>query len=220
MTRSKESNYVPALRFRWLTQFYDAVVSVTTRERIIKQALIQQTHIREGQQILDLACGTGTLAIRIKQIEPRVTVTGVDGDPAILDLAVSKTRRAEISIRFDNALSWQLPYPSAHFDRIVSSLFFHHLSWDEKRRTAAELLRVLKPGGELHVADWGPANNLLVRGMFGLVQLLDGFANTQDNVTGKLPLLFEKSGFSTILQNQSFNTLLGTIVLYSATRPR
>ena len=59
-----------------------------------------------------------------------------------------------------------LPYPAAHFDRVVSSLFFHHLTWEDKERTALELLRVLKPVAALHVADWGRADNALMRGLF------------------------------------------------------
>ena len=112
-----------------------------------------------------------------------------------------------------------MPYPEAYFDRVVSSLFFHHLSWENKERTAKELYRVIKPGAELHVADWGQADNILMRGLFLLVQIIDGFENTQDNVSGKLITLFENAGFIEVAQRRTFNTICGTISLYSAVKP-
>jgi len=75
-----DSKYVPALGFRWLTPYYDTVVGVTTRERTFKQALIRQANIEPGQHVLDLACGTGTLSIWIKEAYPQTDVVGVDGD--------------------------------------------------------------------------------------------------------------------------------------------
>ena len=220
MQNQTEPKYVPALGFHWLTPYYDAVVGTTTRERSFKHALIKQARFGPGQRVLDLASGTGTLAIWIKQYQPQANVTGVDGDPAILSLATHKAQKANVSVQFDRALSYSLPYPAAHFDRVVSSLFLHHLSWENKERTVQELFRVLKPGAELHVADWGRAGNILMRGLFLLVQLLDGFKNTQDNVSGKLVTLFEQAGFVDVMQRQTFSTIYGTMALYSAVKPR
>lgn len=219
MQKPTDRTYVPALGFHRLTPYYDAVVGTTTRERSFKQALIRQARIEPGQRVLDLASGTGTLAIWMKQHQPHASITGVDGDPAILSLAIHKAEKASVSVQFDHALSDSLPYPPAHFDRVVSSLFFHHLSWVNKERTARELFRVLKPGAELHVADWGRADNVLMRGLFLFVQLLDGFENTGHNVSGKLVTLFEQAGFVDVVQRQTFSTIHGTMALYSAVKP-
>ncbi|MCH8239880.1 MAG: class I SAM-dependent methyltransferase [Proteobacteria bacterium] len=213
-----DSKYVPALGYHWLTPYYDVVVGATTRERTFKKALIQQARFEAGQQILDLACGTGTLAIMIKCNKPAASVTAVDGDQAILSLAERKANRAKVAIQFDHAFSEKLPYPDEHFDRVVSSLFFHHLTWDNKKRTACEIYRVLKPRGELHVADWGRAGNKLMRGLFFFIQVLDGFETTQDNVSGKLIELFEQEGFAKVAERQSFPTIFGTMALYSAVK--
>ena len=94
MPQSSEK-YIPALGFHWLTPFYDAVVGATTREGAFKQTLVNQAGVAPGQQILDLACGTGTLAIWIKQYQPQANITGVDGDPAILALASRKAQKAD-----------------------------------------------------------------------------------------------------------------------------
>lgn len=215
-----ESRYVPALGFHWLTPFYDAVVGATTRERRFKQALITQAEFEPGQRVLDLACGTGTLAIWIKQHEPRADVTGVDADTRVLSMASRKAQKENIPIRLDRAMSHALPYPSANFDRVVSSLFFHHLPWADKERTARELFRVLKPGASLHVADWGRPANILMRGLFFLIQALDGFETTRDNVSGRLVPLFESAGFVEVSERRKFSTLFGTMALYRAVRPR
>lgn len=219
MPQPSVPKYIPALRFHWLTPYYDVIAGATIRERSFKQALIKQADLEPGQQVLDLASGTGTLAIWIKQYQPHATVIGVDADPAILSLAIHKAQLANVSVQFDRALSFKLPYHAEQFDRVISSLFFHHLSWEEKESTTQELLRVLKPGAELHVADWGPATNIVMRGVFLLEQLFDGFKNTQDNVSGKIPTLFEQAGFIDVSQRQTFDTIFGTMALYSATKP-
>ena len=221
-------NYVPALGYHWLTRFYDAIVGTTTREKTFKNALISQSNLASGHQILDLASGTGTLAIWMKLSQPTATVTGVDGDPAILSLAKQKAQKAGVHINFDHGFSTCLPYQEERFDRIVSSLFFHHLSWENKTLTAREMFRVLKHGGEIHVADWGRAENPLMRGLFFAIQMLahvchgkhglDGLENTQDNVSGKLIVLFENAGFSEVVQRETFSTIFGTMALYSAVK--
>lgn len=219
MPKHPEQDYVPALAYHWLTPFYDLVVGATTRERRFKQSLIRQARLAPGQLVLDLASGTGTLAIWIKQREPLLDITGVDIDPAILARAARKAKFANAAVNFTRARSYELPYPTAHFDRVVSSLFFHHLTWQDKSRTARELFRVLKPGGELHVADWGRPANRVMRGLFLMIQWLDGFETTRDNAAGRLICLFEDAGFVNVAEHQTFSTIFGTLALYRAVKP-
>lgn len=218
MSRSEDSRYVPALGFHWLTPIYDYVIRATMRERTFKSALIEQANLKAGQELLDLACGTGTLTIWIKQLHPEMSVTGVDGDPKILSMASRKAKEAGAAIQFNHGLSFNLPYPDAHFDRVLSSLFFHHLSWPDKQRTALELYRVIRPGGELHVADFGRAKGPIMRGAFYLIQLLDGFRSTRDNVDGKLMELFSDAGFRDVSEKLTFSTLFGTVATYRAVK--
>lgn len=212
------NNYIPALRFSALTRFYDPVVRMTTRERRVKQQLLASADILPGTTVLDLGCGTGTMTIWLKQRYPSVKVIGLDADPAILEIARTKAKKADVDIHFLEANAADIPLPNGAVQSVVSSLFFHHLETEQKRTVLAELFRVLAPGGELHVSDWGRPSNLLMRGLFLIVQLLDGFATTRDSVEGRLPQLIEDTGVRLFREITHFNTVLGTLRQFRATK--
>jgi 2-polyprenyl-3-methyl-5-hydroxy-6-metoxy-1,4-benzoquinol methylase len=210
--------FTPALGFHALTPLYDRVVALTTRERIFKRALLDQAAIEPGHQVLDVGCGTGTLAIAAQCRQQGVRVSALDADPAVLAIAARKARHAGADIAFDLGRSSALPYADERFDRVVSSLFFHHLSWGDKLLTAREMHRVLRPAGELHVADWGRAGGLVSRTAFLAVQFLDGFDTTSDNVAGMLPGLFASAGFRQVEETRRIPTALGIVSLYRAAK--
>ena len=69
---------------------------------------------------------------------------------------------------------------------------------------------------QLHIADWGKAQNLLMRLAFLSIQFLDGFATTTDNVNGLLPQLIDSAGFIKVSETFSYMTVYGTLSLYQA----
>ncbi len=211
--------YVPALAYPFLTRWYDAVVRWTTREHHFRTRLLEQMDVCSGQQVLDVGCGTGTFALMLKQACPSAHIVGLDGDAAVLDLARRKAGRtgAEVDWRHGSALS--LPFPDHSFDLVASSLVFHHLDRSAKGAAMREIHRVLKPGGALHVADWGRAANGLMRAAFLSVQLLDGFGNTADNVAGLLPDFMREAGFTDAREVRQLATPCGTLSLYQARKP-
>ena len=213
---SAQTRFIPALRFGALTSLYDPVLRWTLREASFKRQLVRQAAIRPRYRVLDLGCGTATLTMLLKQSQPEAEVVGLDGDPHILQFARAKVRRANLGITFDEGLTYALPYHSGDFDCVVSSLVLHHLTHENKLRTLREALRVLRPGGELHIADWGKAANVVMRTAFLGVQLLDGFATTTENVQGALPTLFKVADFINVEQTAHYATAFGTLALYRA----
>ncbi len=212
-------DYVPALRYRRLTRFYDAVLAATIRETTFKSALLNQTELIPHQSILDLGCGTATLTLLLEKQNPMLKIIGLDGDRQALSIGRAKAQRANIDIHFDEGFSFNLPYSDESFNHVFSSLLFHHLTYENKKKTIEEIYRVLKPSGVLHVADWGKPRSAVMRGLFLLVQLLDGFKTTSDNIQGRLPNLFEQAGFKPVTETHYFNTLFGTLRLYQTTKP-
>ena len=137
----------------------------------------------------------------------------------MLQIARAKAAKAGLEVSFEQGTAFDLHYRDNSFDRVISSLVFHHLTGQNKARTLREVFRALRPGGELHVADWGEPTNILMRGAFLLVQLLDGFKNTSDNVRGLLPEMFLEAGFLDLRRSGAFNTVFGTLRFYSARKP-
>ncbi len=207
--------YIPALRFRPLTRFYDRVLAATLKEERFKTLLIEQARLAAGQRILDLGCGTGTLTLMAKRTAPSAVVVGLDADPDALAIARAKAAADDADIEFHQALAWDAPFEPASFDRVLSSLVLHHLTTEGKDRALRKVRELLRPGGELHVADWGRAQDALMRVAFLSVQLLDGFETTSDNVRGRLLPLMREAGFEAS-ETRRERTLFGTLSLYQA----
>lgn len=210
--------YVPGAGFHWLTPLYDLLVALTCRDRTVKGRLVAAADQRPGQRVLDLGCGTGNLALRVKRSSPGVTVSGVDADPRMLRTAAAKAMRAGVDVTFAQGFAESLPFPDGAFDRVVSSLFFHHLTGRQKASAIREAARVLVPGGQLHVADWGRPAGPLMSLLFLGVRLLDGFGNTDAHARGELPSLIEGNGFSAVRVGERFSTVFGTLEIISAER--
>ncbi len=219
MEQERGGHYSYALRYAWLTSVYDPVVRWTCRETKFKSDLVRQARLAPGDRVLDLACGTGTLTVMLKKVGPGADITGLDGSEGILDIARRKVAEAGVDVTFTHALSYDMPFEDSTFDRVLSSFFFHHLDTIDKIRTLEEVRRVLVPGGELHIADWGRPPNFLFRLAFGVVQLLDGFRTTRESVAGLLPDYMGDAGFELVLETGRVLTPLGSVSLYSAVKP-
>jgi len=211
-----DTTYIPALRFNWLTKIYDPLIQWTTPERLFKQDLIIEAGIETEFHVLDFGCGTATLSMMTKSKYPSAFVTGVDVDAEVLAIAQHKLRDFPYPIRLDQYDGMKLPYPDETFDRVISSLVFHHLTPIQKAKAFQEIKRVLKFDGELYIADWGKAENSLMRGLFYGVQLLDGFKTTRDNVSGLMPSYLLEAGFLSAKVLKKYRTVFGTLELFRA----
>ena len=212
----KSGKYIPALRYDWLTPLYDPLLQWIMREEKFKRRLIAQADIQPGHRVLDLGCGTATLTILIKQVQPDSEVVGVDADMKVLDMGRAKASKAGVDITLDHGLAFQLPYPDQSFDRVLSSLVLHHLTTENKQRTAREILRVLRTGGELHVVDFGKPHTAWGRLVSPLIHRLEEAA---DNVTGRLPEILREAGFDQVEETGWHSTIFGSLSFYRSRKP-
>ncbi len=212
-------SYLPALGFDLLTPLYDAVVRLPARETLFKSALLDQADLRAGHRALDVGCGTGTLLELLGRRLPGVSAAGLDGDPRMLGRARRKLRRAGARAALCLGLADSLPFADRSLDRVLSTLMLHHLTQEQRRTALAEARRVLRPGGELHVADWGRPHNPAMRLLALLVQFSDGAERTRDNLRGRLPGMIEAAGFVAVRETRHLATAFGTLALLTARRP-
>lgn len=217
---SRSVGYTPALGRPALSGLYDAAIAALTRERRWRGALLRQTDPRAGDVILDVGCGTGTFAIMLKRAASAASVEGIDPDPVILERARRKAEAAGVRVAWRRGFAHDAARAGAgRLTKAVSSLVFHQTPLAEKRAGLEAIFRALRPGGELHVADYGLQRGPLMRALFRGVQTLDGFENTEPNARGVLPVLMREVGFAEVEERQVVPTLTGSISLYRAVRP-
>jgi ubiquinone/menaquinone biosynthesis C-methylase UbiE len=205
----QSEKYIPALNQSWLTPLYDPVLKWGMREETFKRYLVENAHLKAGQKVLDLGCGTGTLTIQIKQFLPQIELFGLDGDPSVLQIARAKAEAAGVNIRWEEGLAYDLPYPVASFDRVISSLMIHHLTTSNKINAFREVVRILKPGGEFHLLDFGKPTTL---GMKLISIPIARMEEAGDNIRGLLPGMLREAGFLGLTETRHFRTLFGELI--------
>jgi ubiquinone/menaquinone biosynthesis C-methylase UbiE len=201
------------LSVRWLTPLYDALVEGPMSFARLRRDMLMQMGNLEDKRILDVGSGTGTMTLLIKQAYPSANVVGLDGDPQILEIARSKARQLEIEIRFDEGMSFALPYPDDSFDIVMSSMMLHHLNRDDKQRTAQEMFRILRPGGGLFGADFAVPRSSFGKALRPLTRHLERVA---DNVDGLLPILLDQAGFQNYRELRRY--FFGSIALFQGNK--
>jgi ubiquinone/menaquinone biosynthesis C-methylase UbiE len=161
-----KNNYIPALRYHWLTSFYDWLIGHFFPEKKFKSDLVLQAGIKNNFSVLDFGCGTATLTLMAKRHHPDARFTGIDVDEKILSMAKKKITASGVEIEVLKYNGGILPFPDGSFDRVITSLVLHHLTPAQRINSLKEINRVLRAGGELHVADWGRAQNIPMRLLF------------------------------------------------------
>jgi len=123
--------------------------------RELRLRTVTLARIQVGETVLDVGCGTGTLAIEVQSRVGRAGhVTGVDPAPQQIARACSKAARHNLPVDFQVGVIEQLAFPDQSFDVVLSTLMMHHLPHNLKRQGLAEIARVLKGGGRLVIADF------------------------------------------------------------------
>ena len=176
---------------RWYDRF-GRVISFG-RDKAIREKLIELAEPVLSEKVLDVGCGTGTLALGIKRQVGTGEVHGVDASPEMIQFAKEKAAKNGSDIDFQVALIEAIPFPDASFDLVTSSLMLHHLPDDVKAKGFLEIQRVLKPGGRFMAMDFAAPSHS------PLSHLLSIFGHSHgESVVGKLLPLLEEAGFSDV----------------------
>jgi ubiquinone/menaquinone biosynthesis C-methylase UbiE len=152
-----------------------------------RKIAIRLLGLQGSERVLDVGCGTGVLTRQVAQrlVGPDACVVGVDAAPKMIQVA---RRRAEglPHVRFEVGVAESLAFADASFDCALSTFFFHHIDAELKRRSLAELRRVLKPGGCLIIVDVDVPSN-----WFGKLCAWSGYwlfkqEEIRENIRGEL----------------------------------
>jgi ubiquinone/menaquinone biosynthesis C-methylase UbiE len=206
------SGYIPALGHDLWTPAYDLAIRLTLPERRFKQRLLDAASIGEGMVVVDVGCGTGTLLLMGKSQHSAAHFIGMDPDPLIMRRAQRKLIRAQADAQLVLATGALLPFASASIDRILSTLTFHHLDLDSKFAALEESYRVLRPGGEIHIGDFGAPTGRVTRAISFLVELI-GREHVHEEFHGLLPRMVAGAGFDDVRQTGIFVTVFGVLRL-------
>lgn len=137
---------------------YDLQVWLSTlgRERAFRDRVLRLAGIQPGESVLDVGCGTGTLAIAAARcVGPTGSVVGIDASPEMIARAKKKAMKAGAEAVFEHATAGALPFPDAHFDVALTTVMLHHLPRSARQQCVREVRRVLKPGGRVLAVDFG-----------------------------------------------------------------
>lgn len=207
-----DRTFLPAAGHDWLLPVYDPLTTILgmgrARQRLLDQAAVQPHH-----RVLDVGCGTGTLAVLLKQRYPTVDVTALDPDLKALERARRKSRRAGVAITLDRGFADALPYRDRTFDRVFSSMMFHHLDDGAKEGALREMHRVLVPGGRLEFVDFtAPSSG----GHGAISRLVHAHHRLKDNSPARIPEQLTRAGFVSTKQTGEQGLVFGRIAFYQA----
>jgi SAM-dependent methyltransferase len=123
--------------------------------RALRQRTADLARLQVGETVLDVGCGTGTLALAVqRRVGATGRVVGIDPGPQQIARARAKAARRHVPIEFQIEVIEQIAFPDQTFDVVLSTIMMHHLPASLKRQGLTEIVRVLKPGGRLVIADF------------------------------------------------------------------
>jgi len=212
-----DKKYIPALSFDFLTGYYDRAI-----KRVMpggfRQILIQQINPFANEMILDFGTGTSEIAILLKKEISAIKIIGIDVDPKVLRIAKKKIAHQNLDIQVLEYDGKTFPFPNNYFDKVVSCLVFHHLSPYQKQIALDEIFRVLKTGGEIHIADWGLERNKIKAKFLNFLGYFKVLQYIVEHGKGLFPGYITRSGFKNLTETHYLKTRTGTLCYYMATK--
>jgi len=207
--RSKNGPQTTGSTIHWASEydFFTSIAGMGVNRRNSRM-VIELAKIKPGDSVLDVACGTGNLTLTARSYAgPGGKVYGIDAAPEMIEVAKKKGSRSGLDVVFEVGLVEKLEFPDATFDVVISRLAIHHLPDDLKRAAFGEILRVLKPGGHLLIADFTPPANPILN---HLASALVGGHMMQTN-TQSLPPMLASAGFVEIISGPTRSAFLAFV---------
>ncbi|WP_042445912.1 class I SAM-dependent methyltransferase [Streptacidiphilus jiangxiensis] len=215
-TGARNHDYLPAAGRDALLPFYDRLTALLGAGRL-HRTLIAQAGLTDGLRVLEIGCGTGNLTLAAKRAHPGVDLTGSDPDPLALDVARRKAAGLA-GIRFEAGYAQRLSYADGDFDQVLSALMLHHLDDEAKAEAAAEVRRVLRPGGRLHLVDF-TGTRAGLHGYLASRLMKSGHFEAEEGTDDQVLPLLEAAGLDAVLVTTSRHPVLGRVNYYQALRP-
>lgn len=216
---AKAGTFTPALGNAGHVSQFDKRIRFLTREAKWRSMLVSQIAPKAGESILDVGCGTGTLAVALKAENDDALITGIDPDPEALVLARKKADAVSVEAVFSSGFAHDAAAEGreGRFDHVVSSLVFHQVPIEEKRAGLAAMKAAAKPNGFVHIADFGRQRWPFERVCFLITQHADGYADTEPNARGILDELIDEIRLERIHKTKVM-TPTGSISLWKLRR--
>ncbi len=206
--------FLPAMGRDRLLRLYDPFTRLLG-VRPAHRLLVAEAGIEPGHDVLEVGCGTGNLALLAGRRHPDARVVGLDPDPMALDLARRKAARRALPLQLDRGFATALPYPDASFDRVLSAFMLHHLEPAEKLPMLREVRRVLRPGGRLHLLDFGGTHH---RPAGLLARRTHASPLIQDQMGDRIPALLRDAGFTDPVETGQQSIRAGQCAVFRAQR--
>lgn len=204
----------PGALIRWPRR-YDMVVGLTMfgRGSRVRSQIADALALEAGQEVLDVGCGTGTLTLTLaERVGVRGRAAGVDASGPMITTAQSKAAGQTLPVRFEVAAAQELPYPDESFDAVATSLMIHHLPAPDRPAAVIEMLRVLRPGGRLVIAEFQAPTSTLGR---RLTEHLLGHSMASNNLDD----IVELASAAGVADVARASTAVGWLGLVSGRKP-
>ncbi len=170
--------------------------------------VVEMAGIKPSDRVLDVGCGTGNLTLTAKSmVGPSGTVAGIDASPEMIAQARLNSERTRLAAEFQVGLIEKIPHPDASFDFVINRLMMHHLPDNLKRRALVEILRVLRPGGSLFIADFRARTESLL-GHLALVFSRHGMMQTDVEA---LVSMVKAAGFADVASGPTRSAFLAFV---------
>jgi len=214
----KASGFLDWIRFRFAKLLHDAFFIVMVRDRSWQEPLIASLSPEATNRILDFGPGSSSTAVALAVRYPEATFVGAEPDPKAVEKARRRIARHQIAniTVIEAPLHDRLPFQAGSFDKIVCVLTLHDRLPDEKLGIAKEMMRVLRRGGTLHVADYDRPDTPGERGVLEFTRYISGAAAAEPHISGSWTGFLAKAGFSGVRRQSSHSIGIGRISVVKA----